>query len=35
MSMTQDLSTLAMIADARIVVRPTTLAVRPNAEAGT
>jgi hypothetical protein len=35
MSMTRDLSILAMIASASVVVQPTTLAVRSNAEAGT
>jgi len=35
MSITQDLSILAMIANAGIVVQSTTPAVRSNAEAGT
>ena len=35
MSMAQDLSILAMIAGASIVVQPATLAARSNAEAGT
>ena len=35
MSMTQDLSIFATIASAGVVVRPTTPAVRSNAEAGT
>ena len=35
MSMTRDLSILAMIAGASLVVRPATLALRSNSEAGT